>query len=95
MKEIALTVEYGELAKIIGVAAAEKTLSEGHCKGKKRSEIKQLREKLLEIPAEDVATAYLNSIALECGVFDIEQPTEPVRRAEWIIFRIMELEKEI
>lgn len=88
-------VKDADLADVIGAKVAEKHYQRDAAKKEKRNEIKRLREQLLEMSVEDVGTAYLNILAGECGVFDIEQPTEPVRRAEWIIFRILELEKEI
>ena len=95
MREIELAGKYIGFAKIIGASAAAELYREDIIRAKKKDRIRRLKEKLLELPAADVGTAYQNILAEQVGIFSAERPTETVWSAERIIFQIQTLEMEI
>lgn len=95
MKEIALAGKYIKFAEIIGAEAAAELYRADITRAKKKDRIRRLKEKLLELPAADVGTAYKNILAEQVGIFSAERPPETVWNAERIIFQIQTLEMEI
>lgn len=90
-----LNGRYGEYEKYFGKDVAEGLYQADITRAKKKDKIKRLKEKLLELPAADVGTAYQNILAEQVGIFSDERPPETVWNAERIIFQIQTLEMEI
>lgn len=90
-----LTGKYAAFAEYFGEALAETFFQADITRAKKKDKIRRLKEKLLELPAADVGTAYKNILAGQVGIFSAERPPETVWNAERIIFQIQTLEMEI
>lgn len=94
MREIELAGKYIKFAKIIGERAAAELYREEITRAKKKDRIRRLKEKLLELPAADVGTAYKNVLALETAKGKATT-TGNAWRVEKIIYQIQILEMEI
>lgn len=87
---------YADLAEYFGEALAETFFQADITMAKKKDKIRRLKEKLLEMPAEDVGAAYKHIAAQDVGISNGEaMKTESSRKAEDIILRIQILEMEI
>lgn len=65
-------------------------------RAKKKDKLKRLKERLLEMPAEDVGAAYKHIVAQDVGISKGEaMKTESSWKAKNIILRIQILEMEI
>lgn len=94
MREISLAGKYIKFAEIIGAEAAAELYRADITRAKKKDRIRRLKEKLLELPAADVGTAYKNVLALETAKGK-DTTTGNAWRAERIIYQIQILEMEI
>lgn len=94
MREIALAGKYIKFAEIIGAEAAAELYRADITRAKKKDRIRRLKEKLLELPAADIGTAYKNVLALETAKGKTTT-TGNAWRAERIIYQIQILEMEI
>lgn len=90
-----LTGKYAAFAEYFGNDVAGGIFKADISTAKKKDRIRRLKEKLLELPAADVGTAYQNILAEQVGIFSAERPAETVWNAERIIFQIQTLEMEI
>lgn len=89
-----LNGRYGEYEKYFGKDVAEGIYQADTTRAKKKDKIKRLKEKLLEMPAEDVGAAYKHIVASDVGKKE-DMKTESSWKAENIILRIQILEMEI
>ncbi len=87
---------YADFAEYFGEALAETFFQADITRAKKKDKIRRLKEKLLEMPAEDVGAAYKHIAAQDVGISNGEaMKTESSWKAENIILRIQILEMEI
>lgn len=87
---------YADFAEYFGEALAETFFQADIARAKKKDKIRRLKEKLLEMPAEDIGAAYKHIIAPDVGMGKKEDmKTETSWKAENIILRIQILEMEI
>lgn len=89
-----LTGKYAAFAEYFGNDVAEGIFRADISTAKKKDRIRRLKEKLLELPAADVGTAYKNVLALETAKGKATT-TGNAWRAEKIIYQIQILEMEI
>lgn len=89
-----LNGRYGEYEKYFGKDVAEEIYQADITRAKKKDKIKRLKEKLLEMPVEDVGMAYKHVLASDVGKKE-DMKTETSWEAENIILRIQILEMEI
>lgn len=87
---------YADLAEYFGEALAETFFQADITRAKKKDKIRRLKEKLLEMPAEDVGAAYKRVLAADLESIKPEPAvSENTWRAERIIWQILILEMEI
>ena len=89
-----LTGKYADFAEYFGKDLAERFFQADITRAKKKDKIKRLKEKLLEMPVEDVGMAYKHVLASNVGKEE-DVKTEDSWKAENIILRIQILEMEI
>lgn len=85
---------YADFAEYFGEEIAETFFQADITRAKKKDKLKRLKEKLLEMPAEDVGAAYKHIVASDVGKKEAMK-TESSWKAENIILRIQILEMEI
>ena len=91
-----LTGRYAAFAEYFGENLAGTFFLSDITRAKKKDKIKRLKEKLLEMPVEDVGAAYKHIIAPDVGMGKGEDmKTESSWKAENIILRIQILEMDI
>lgn len=87
---------YTDFAEYFGEDLAEAFFQADVTRAKKKDKIRRLKEKLLEMPAEDVGAAYKRVLAADLESIKPEPAaSENTWRAERIIWQILILEMEI
>ena len=89
-----LTGRYSAFAEYFGENLAETFFLSDITRAKKKDKIRRLKEKLLEMSAEDVGAAYKHIVASDVGKKEAMK-TESSWKAKNIILRIQILEMEI